>query len=226
MGGFPERDAVSIVKTAPVAEGCTVRTGRFVIEVQKTLVREYPHTEVARFEQHKQPMLLLWLRGERQVGRPPEVDLSSLVAPDDYLAGDRVRFFDGRRLVDRPLRALAGQRLELRLAENDRTQTPQWIVYGRTLTGAGAGAVGAAGVVVPPAGVVNGFIELLRRIDEDDLILLWKADVDALVAQLPGRAALAVHLASTKTVGFGAGTGLPAAELDLLIYVEPEPGCP
>src|SRR5262249_17202768 len=127
MSGFPLKDARAQVQTQPADDPCAIRSGRLVLEVAQAIVREYPHTELARLKRAKQPMLLLWVTGARQPGRPPEVDLTHVSAPEDYRPGDRIHFFEGLRLLDRPLRTLHGRGLELRLAENDRTSAPQWV---------------------------------------------------------------------------------------------------
>jgi len=227
MSGFPLKDARAQVQTQPADDPCAIRSGRLVLEVAQAIVREYPHTELARLKRAKQPMLLLWVTGARQPGRPPEVDLTHVSAPEDYRPGDRIHFFEGLRLLDRPLRTLHGRGLELRLAENDRTSAPQWVQVAHTIAGAGAGAAGAAGVPVPPSGAIDLVIELLRKLDRDDLILIWSTDADTLARELfaPPRM-LRVHLTTPRRVRGGPGDGLPTAELDLLLYLEAEAGCP
>ena len=118
--------------------------------------------------------------------------------------------------------------LELRLAENDRTLAPEWARYAHQLVGGAAGAAGAAGLPVPPGGLVDELVNQLARLDRDDLILIWRADVAELAPALsaaPPRL-LRLSLATTRRASAGSDKDAPAAELDLLLYREPEPGCP
>jgi hypothetical protein len=200
-----------------------VQSGRLVLEVQRVLVREYPNTAVARLKNDKQPMLLMRVSGDRQPGRPPEVDLTPLLAPEDYAPGDPVRFFEGRRLLERPLRALSGRRLELRLAENDRTEAPKWVAYAHMVTG-GAAAGGAIGIPTAPSGAADALIDVLRKVDKDDLVLFWSGEADAIAREVAGGRALQLKLATTRLVTIQ-GAALPSAELDVVFYVEPEAGC-
>jgi hypothetical protein len=204
-------------------ERCAVQSGRLVLEVQRVLVREYPNTAVARLKNDKQPMLLMRVSGDRQPGRPPEVDLTPLLAPEDYAPGDPVRFFEGRRLLERPLRALSGRRLELRLAENDRTEAPKWVAYAHMVTG-GAAAGGAIGIPTAPSGAADALIDVLRKVDKDDLVLFWSGEADAIAREVAGGRALQLKLATTRLVTIQ-GAALPSAELDVVFYVEPEAGC-
>jgi len=223
MGGFTEAEAQARLLGSKLEERCTVQTGRLVLEVQRVLIREYPNTAVARVKNDKQPMLLLRVSGERQPGRPPEVDLTPLLAPEDYAPGDPVRFFEGRRLLERPLRALHGKRLELRLAENDRTAAPSWVGYAHMVTG-GAAAGGAIGIPTAPSGAADALIEVLRKVDKDDLVLFWSGEADVIERELGAGNALQLKLATTRMVTLK-GTALPSAELDVVFYVEPEVGC-
>jgi len=226
MGGFNERDARALARIESPADGCALRNGRLVIEVQRVLVREYPHTLSHKGERPKQPLLLLWLRGARQPGRPLEVELTTLGAPEDFRDGDRVRVFEGKRLLERPLRALGDRTLEFRLAENDRTLMPKWIEVGHLVAGGTVGGVGALGISVP-AEVVDKLLELLRKIDLDDQILIWSTPLSELIAHLQGPTRVGrVELKTPRTVKAASGETLPSAEVDLLVYIEPEPGCP
>jgi len=229
MSGFTDADARALVGVEVPTDACAVRTGKLVLEVERVVIREYPNAIPVELrvagtpELPKLPLILLWIRGERQTGRPPEVDLSLLAAPEDFLSGDRVRFFEGKRLLERPLRSLSGRTLELRLAENDRTMTPRWAEIGHMLAGGASGAASAVGVSAPTS-VIDVAIDLVRKIDEDDLILIWSTPVEELAATLAPLAR--IHLATPRDVVDAAGQKAPSAELDLLAYVEPEPGCP
>lgn len=223
MGGFTEVEAKAKVMESTTLERCAVQSGRLVLEVQRVLVREYPNTAVARLKNDKQPMLLMRVSGDRQPGRPPEVDLTPLLAPEDYAPGDPVRFFEGRRLLERPLRALSGRRLELRLAENDRTEAPKWVAYAHMVTG-GAAAGGAIGIPTAPSGAADALIDVLRKVDKDDLVLFWSGEADAIAREVAGGRALQLKLATTRLVTIQ-GAALPSAELDVVFYVEPEAGC-
>ena len=105
MSGFKEVEARALVGVEVPMDGCAVRTGRLVVEIERLVVREYPtdipaNLKIARApELPKMPLLLLWIRGERQTGRAPEVDLSLLAAPEDFFDGDRVQ---RRRSACRP----------------------------------------------------------------------------------------------------------------------------
>jgi hypothetical protein len=226
MGGFSEREGRALMRIESPADGCVWRSGRLVIEVQRVLVREYPHPFSRTVETPKQPLLLLWLRGERQPGRPPEVELTTLGAPEDFREGDQVRVLEGKRLLERPLRNLGDRTLEFRLAENDRTLMPKWAEVGRSFIGGASVGIGAMGISVP-AEAVDKLLELLRRIDRDDQILVWSIPLSELIAHLQGPARVArVELKTPRTVKMRSGEILPSAEVDLLAYIEPEPGCP
>ncbi len=72
-------------------------------------------------------------------------------------------------------------------------------------------------------------LDLVRSLDRDELILLWTVELDELIDRLgaPGtRRALRYRLATPRLVGEGSDHGRPAAELDLVAWIEPEPGCP
>jgi hypothetical protein len=225
MGGFPEAEARA--KVAPVQETdlCSVRTGRLVVEVERALVREYPHHGSAPGGRAEQPLIVSVLApaGEERAGL---AEVTAAVAPSAYHAGERVSAFDGRRLLDRPLRAVRGRVLTVRLAENDRTSGPRWATLSESLSGV-VGVATLGGLPAPPGSVVSEAIELLRQLDRDDLILLWRIPLDELAARLiaaPTRA-LRLRMVTTRAVAGGGDQGLPAAELDLAVFREAEPGC-
>ena len=222
MAGFSERDARARVAEEPL-DACSVRAGRLVLEVESALVREYPHKRVAEaLHERKQPLLLLWVR--QPGGGPGATVITPLAAPEEYRAGDPIRFFEGRRLLDQPLRTMAGRRLEVRLAENNRTAEPKWHELATEIGHGAIGAAGGVGLPAPPVGVFDAALQLLQQLDRDDLILLWAADADDImraVGPLTEHRALRYRLVTAREI-----QGAPSAELALLAYLEPEPGCP
>jgi hypothetical protein len=226
MSGFNEHEARALARIESPADGCAWRNGRLVVEVQRVLVREYPHTSSRAMERPKQPLMLLWLRSARQPGRAPEVELVTLGAPEDFRDGDRIRVLEGKRLLERPLRSLSDRTLEFRLAENDRTLMPKWAEVSQWLIGRAGGAAGVIGESLP-AEAVSKLLELLRQIDLDDQILVWSTSLSELVAQVQGPTRVVrVELKTPRMVKIASGETLPSAEVDLLAYIEPEPGCP
>jgi hypothetical protein len=225
MKGFPLVEARSLARPPEALDACVLRRGRLVIEVERALVREYPHDAKDALHIKKQPLLLLWMRHPE--GGPGSTVLTPFAAPTEYRPGDELRCFAGRVLLDQPLRHVGAQQLELRLAENNRTVEPEWEKYGAILSRAALGAGSAAGLPMPPTDVVTTALDMLRRLDEDDLILLWKIPVDEVVKALDSpRRAARWRLATPRKTSCGPGEGLPAAELDLVAWIEPEAGCP
>jgi hypothetical protein len=227
MGGFPEAEARARLGPPEPVEACTVRTGRLAVEVERALVREYPHHGYAPTGRAEQPLIVTVLTPAGAGARPELSEVASVVAKPVYRPGEPVHAFTGRRLLDRPLRTLGGARLTIRLAENDRTSAPRWATLSESLSGA-VGVASLAGAPAPPAGVVAQAIELLRELDKDDLILLMDLSADDLGARLaaaPGRV-LRLRTATTRLVSGGPERGRPSAELDLLVLREPEAGCP
>jgi hypothetical protein len=227
MGGFPEAEARARPSPVEEADVCAVRTGRLVVEVERALVREYPHRGSNPGGRAEQPLLVTVLAPPGAEARPALAEVAAAVAPSGYRPGERVDVFDGRRLLDRPLRAVRGRVLTVRLAENDRTSAPRWATLSESLSGV-VGIASLGGVPAPPGGVVSQAIELLRQLDRDDLILLWRLPLDDLAARVTSTPARALRLraATTRLVPTGPEQGHPAAELDLLILREPESGCP
>jgi hypothetical protein len=223
MNGFSERDARARTIAPESIDACSVRQGRLVVEVESALVREYPHAHVAdALHQHKQPLLLLWVR--QAAGGPGATVITPMAAPEEYRPGDPIRFFEGRRILDQPLRLLAGRRLEVRLAENNRTVEPRWHELAGQIGHGALGAAGGVGLPAPPSGVFDAAVDLLQKLDRDDLILIWSAAADEVMAALgpmTEHRALRYRLATARVV-----EGAPSAELSLLAYLEPEPGCP
>ena len=245
MGGFPEHDARASM-TAEAVDGCTVRTGRLIIETETILVREYPHYGAAPGRRFEEPMLVTLLAapapapgtgGTGGAGPRPEDDarggeLAIHGAPAAFEPGQRVVTLERLRLLDRPLGALVGRRFTVRLAENDRTKAPRWAEVGTTATKTTA----AASVVgIPsPAGVLAEALEVLRQLDKDDLILLADVELDQVAASLalpapeatPRQRAARLHFSTARRVPLGPGAGQPSAEMTLLAYRQAEPGCP
>jgi hypothetical protein len=225
MRGFPARDARAQERLEMPKDGCAVRTGNLVIEVERLVIREYPTAFGPDLRLPKMPLLLLWLRSERGAGRQDEAELSVLAAPEDYLANDPVHFFEGKRLLERPIRAISGRQIELRVARNERTMTPRWVEIAHLLAGGASGAAARVGISVP-ASTLDTLIELIRQLDLDDLILIWSTSTADLMAPLASPARLArVHLSTPRQVKDEVGAAKPSVELDLLVYIEPEPGC-
>lgn len=215
MSGFSERDARA-QQQQHTLDACSVLNGRLVVEVEHALVREYPHVVIDQFQAKKQPLLLLWVR--REVGGPGAEVITHEVAPEQYAAGDPIYDFEGRRLLALPLRLARGRRFDLRLAENNQTAEPEWRrVTTQIREGAGAAVPGASSDVIERA------LDLLAKLDKDDLILRWSADADTLIEQLgplTEHRALRLRLNTTRKLGTQS-----SAELGLLVYLEPEPGC-
>jgi hypothetical protein len=115
----------------------------------------------------------------------------------------------------------------VRLLENDSTSPPEWVETVQQIkTVASAGAL--VGINVPGAVISDGAL-LLAQLDPDDLILHYSLDlapvVDSLGA-LEDRRALRLKGVTPRQVRGTQNTTNPVAEIQLLAYFEPEPGCP
>jgi hypothetical protein len=222
--GFPEREVAVAVTTAEALESCVARTGRLVIEVEEVLVREYPNFGTVPKGHGVRPLLVVTLAAPGS--SPAQAEAAVLLGPPGYQPGESVGFFAGRRIVDRPLRHLAHRRGDLRLLENDSTAPPEWVVYLQKITL--AAPVGTlVGVNVPGAAIAEA-AWLFARLDPDDLILLWTLDLDPLMAELgpvKERRALRLRGVTPRRVGAESASAAPTAEIRLLVYLEPEPGC-
>jgi hypothetical protein len=220
MRGFSPVEACAIVQ-AESLDACSVRTGELVVEVVDAIVREWPVEPGGSLEKKKQPLLLTELDGPGQGTGTKE--LIPLVAPEGYAQGERLRFFAGRRLLQRPLRHLAGRTLTIRLAKNNRTAEPIWEAYAQKASRYTLGAVSAVGLPsVPPEAMDVGF-EIVRRLTPDDRILEWTTPIDTLIGELGQREqkrAVRVRLSTTRRFG-----GEASADLFLVVYVEPEVDC-
>jgi hypothetical protein len=219
MRGFAADEARGVAHQEAL-ELCTVRTGQLVVEVESAVVREWP-TEPGSLEKKKQPLLLTELRGPGAGTGTTET--LPLVAPEGYGAGEPLSFLVGQRILVRPLRVLAGRSLTLRLAKNNRTAEPLWEAYAKRVGHATVGASAAVGLPAVPADALDVVFEMARRLTPDDRVLEWTtpiAELSQAVAREP-RKALRLKLTTSRTVAGG-----PAGELTLLVFVEPEPGCP
>ena len=224
MNGFTEREALARAAEPGALEACQLRKGRLVMEVERALVREYPHTRRDYIQEKKQPLLLLWV--SYPSGGPGAVALTPLPAPEEYTAGALIRWFEGKRLLDQPVRMLRGRRLDLRLAENNRSFEPAWRKLASQLGHGVTSTAGAVGAPAPSPGLVDLALEQLNQLDRDDLILRWSIDIDTVVAALGEphqKKALRYRLLTSRAAPVD--PTLPAAEVDALFFWEPEPGC-
>jgi len=225
MGGFTDDEARAPAQVEPI-DPCGFRTGRLVLEVEQALVREYPHYGATPGHRSEEPMLLTVLGLPDPSGTAPhDAEVAVHMAAAAYRPGDRIHALEGQRLLDRPLRTLRGRRLTVRLAENDRTSVPRWARVSETAAATGGGAVSVVGLPTPGGALVQA-LELVRQIDRDDLLLLAEVDLDAVAASLgPSSGAQRLRFRTSRLVLSGATTGQPVAELALIAYREPEPGC-
>jgi hypothetical protein len=218
MAGFPEREARAHA-TAVALDACAVREGSLVLEVESALVREYPSIVADPLDEKKQPLLLLWVLDPS--GGPGADVIAPVVAPEQYRAGDPIGHFKGLKLLERPLRLMRGRRIDVRLAENDRTAEPEW---NRVASRIGHDVAGVAGLPGSATAAWDVALRLLRDLDRDDLILLWSVSADSVirsVTPLSDHHAVRYRLETARRTG-----NQPSAELTLLFYLEPEPGCP
>lgn len=220
MRGFTPEEARAVVDTR-VVEPCSVFTGELVVEVVDAVVREWPKEPGGGLEKKKQPLILTELRGPGAGTGTTEI--VPLVAPEGYARGESMRWFVGRKLLQRPVRTLAGRLLVVRLAKNNRTAEPLWEAYATRTSGATLGAASSVGLPSVPQEGVDVVFEMIRRLTPDDRVLEWSASVDAWVASLQKDAhkAARVTLSTSRTAA-----GMPSAQLELLIHVQPEAECP
>jgi hypothetical protein len=230
MGGFADHDArvTSATATATDVDVCTVRTGLLVMEVERVVVNEYPHHDPTSAHA-QQPLFVRSITSDTQA--ESEGDVQAWVSPLRYRAGQAVGAFEALRVVERPLRAISGKRIVLRLAENDRTSAASWN-RAADVAGGAAGAGAVLGVPVLPSAIAQEGVRLLAKLDRDDLILLWSIDADALVKGLGGPDTRG-SASGAKALRFALGTPrrtpdgkAPAATADIVVFRQPEPGCP
>lgn len=224
MAGFSEKDATVRTTTPVLFSACDIRSGRLILEIERAQIREYPKSFSDNFEEKKQPMLLVWVN--YPVAGPGAESLYPVIAPEEYRAADRIRYFDGKRVLDKPGRLLTGRKITLRLAENNRSFETKWRSIASQIGHSVSSVSGEVGVSLPSPGLWDLALNQVQQLDRDDLILLWSYDLDEIAKGLgpqKNRRALRFSLASTREAK--AQTGTPAAELDILFYWEPEVGC-
>ncbi|MDX2019376.1 MAG: hypothetical protein SF187_03985 [Deltaproteobacteria bacterium] len=219
MGGFAEREATATLVSQEPTDVCAQHEGNLVVEVRRVQINEYPHHHDDGRKQ--QPLLVRSF--EHSSVKPRSGDVEAWVSPNKYASGATVDVFDGIAVVNQPLRNLRGWQLVIRLAENDRTGIPRWAKVATKSSGASTG-VALAGVPAPPSSLIKDAIEQLRKIDNDDLIFVWRvnvADVEAALKEHTGGWPAHIYkLATTRR-----SKGGPAATLELMAYVQPELGC-
>jgi len=245
MGGFREEDARAVepVASEVIPDACAVRNGRLVVEVERAVINEYPNRD-AQIDRSQQPLLVrslafaepLLTRGESH--GEEERDLQSWITPRKVRSGERVDGLEGLRVLDLPLRRTAGRWLILRLAENDRTFPPDWVTRTTQATGAVGGAA-AIGIAAPPAALLAKGVEVLARLDRDDRILVWTIALEQLIrdttptdppeagsAGRPIPTARRYRLETARRLpGAGGAPSVPAAQLTVIAFREPESGC-
>jgi hypothetical protein len=224
MGGFSEADATAKVVIHASADVCEEHQGNLVVEVVRLQINEYPNQHKDKHSQ--QPLLVRSFEKEKQ--KPRGGDVATWVSPYKYKSGATVDVMQGVRLVNHSLRSLKSWQLVIRVAENDRTGTPKWAKGIERATSVSS-AAGALGVPAPSSSMLKEAIESVRKIDNDDLILLWRTDFETILKDLqqhPPGARIAAHsyqLATTRMSG--GAVEVPAASLELLAYIEPVVGC-
>ncbi|HEX3904336.1 MAG TPA: hypothetical protein VH853_15975 [Polyangia bacterium] len=227
MGGFSDREARVTPEAPTTIDACSVRTGLLIVEAERIVVNEYPHHE-STSSHAQQPLLVRSIFSDGQ--KEGEGDIQAWVSPMRYRPGEPVVTFAALRLLERPLRTLTGRHIIVRLAENDRTSPARWNQVAGA-AGDAAGATGSLGVPVVPSALVEEGMHLLSEIDRDDLVLLWSVDaaslVDALAKEVaPGASPAAHALRFSLATPRRTPAGKPAATVDLVVFRQPEPGCP
>jgi len=225
LRGFPESEVMATHVKPELLPSCQARTGRLVVEVEGVLVREYPNFGAVPKGHGQRPFLIVTL--ESPSSNPVSSEAAVIMAPAGYQPGESIEYFRGRRILERPWRYLEHRRLSVRLLENDSTSPPEWVETVQQIkTVASAGAL--VGINVPGAVISDGAL-LLAQLDPDDLILHYSLDlapvVDSLGA-LEDRRALRLKGVTPRQVRGTQNTTNPVAEIQLLAYFEPEPGCP
>jgi hypothetical protein len=186
--------------------------GRLVLEIDHLVVRKYPRPELTP-PFHFLPLVALVLSVP---GGPDEGDITLVAGKPAYREGDRVRIFEGRVLLDRPIWRLHGLALEVHLAENHTTITPEWMTY-TTIAGGAAGALNAT-----TGGVIDVGGQIVRKLDHDDIMLTWVPPLEELIhaaQETPG--SLHYRLLTPRVLPDGS----PAAELEVLVRVERDATC-
>ena len=203
---------VARVEALPPLDHDAICEGQLVIEIESLLVRKYPRAALTppfRFL----PIVVAELS---LPGGPDEGDVTLLAAPQVYKAGDRVRILEGRTVLDRPVRRLHGLRFEMHLAETHTTVTPGWMSFA-TLASQAAKALPG-----PTSDVIGIAATIARKLDHDDIMLTWTPALDDLVKFARQRGTLRYRLLTPAVLP----DGVAAAELELLVRVDREAGCP
>jgi hypothetical protein len=225
LRGFQESEVTATHAKPEALEGCQARSGRLVIEVEAVLVREYPNFGTVPKGHGQRPFLIVTL--ESPSANRAGAEAAVLMAPAGSQPGEFVEYFRGRRILERPFRYLAHRRLTVRLLENDSTSPPEWVEHVQKLkTVSPAGAL--VGLNVPGAVIGDG-AWLLAQLDPDDLIMLYGLDLDPVITDLGAiadRRALRLKGVTPRRIDGAKGSADPVAEIGLLAYLEPEPGCP
>jgi hypothetical protein len=219
MGGFSDHDARVTAPAETAGDVCAVRTGLLVIEVERIVVNEYPHHDPTS-KHEEQPLLVRSVYSDGQSEKGGEVQ--AWVSPLRYRPGQVVGSFAAFRVLERPLRAMAGKQIVVRLAENDRTNPARWNQVAGA-AGDAAGAGGAVGVPAIPSAVLTEGLHLLANLDKDDLILLWAVDARSLIEALGKQTALRFALATPRRTPDGKA---PAATVEIAVFRQAEAGCP
>jgi hypothetical protein len=225
LRGFPESEVTAAHATPELVQSCQQRSGRLVVEIEGVLVREYPNFGRVPKDHGQRPLLVVTL--ESPTPNPVSAEAAVLMAPPGYQPGESVEYFRGRRILERPWRYLGHRRLTVRLLENDSTSPPEWVqAVGQIKTIAPAGAL--VGVNVPGAVISDG-AWLIAQLDPDDLIMLVPLELDPVISALGSisdQRALRLRGVTPRQVSGAANANNPVAEIQLLAYLEPEPGCP
>jgi hypothetical protein len=225
LRGFPESDVTANHANPEQVPSCQARNGRLVVEIEGILVREYPNFGAVPKGHGQRPLLVITV--ESATANPVGAEAAVLMAPAGYQPGESIEYFRGRRILEQPFRYLTHRRLTVRLLENDSTSPPEWVKdISQIKLIAPAGAL--VGVNVPGALISDG-AWLIAQLDPDDLIMVYGLDLDPLVASLGSneeRRALRLKGVTPRQAAGTTGKTGPVAEIQVLAYLEPEPGCP
>ena len=224
LRGFPESEVTATHAAPALVQSCQARDGRLEVEIEDVFVREYPNFGSVPKGHGQSPLLVVTL--ESPSANPVTAEAAVLTAPAGYQPGESVEYFRGRRILERPRRHLGNRRLTVRLMENDSTSPPEWVrAVNQIKIIAPAGAL--VGVNVPGAVISDG-AWLIAQLDPDDLIMLYALDLDPLGAALGSieeHRALRLKGVTPRQVAGSTARSSPVAEIQLLAFLEPEPGC-
>jgi hypothetical protein len=206
--GPPPIATVESLPAIPREELCA---GHLVVEIDRLLVRKYPRistTPPFRYLPLVAGVLSL-------PGGVDEDDVTLVAGKQVYRMGDRVRVFEGRLLLDRPVYRLRGLVFEVHLAENHSTIVPLWMTYTNVASQAAQALPG------PTSGAIDVGAQIIRMLDKDDIMLTWTPPLDDLV-QLARQLGQVRYRLVTPAV---LPDGTHAAELDLIVRMKPDDGC-